>query len=75
MSLFLTLAALVVITWADLPALIKKRDWKELGVYALFWAIGATLSLLLALDVPLPVIASYIAMATHGFLSLFTGGG
>lgn len=74
MGLFLTSLLLGAMTLLDVPQLIKEQQWKELAAYTFLWVIAAALSILLTLHIPLPVIDSYIAMATHWFLSLFTGG-
>lgn len=51
---FLGMAAL------ELPGLISRNLWRQLGAFLLIWITAFTLSLLLALDVGLPNLVEVI---------------
>lgn len=53
MVLFL-IASLIIIIWIDLPAIIRKKMWKELAVYAVLMATGIIYGLGLIYNWPLP---------------------
>ncbi len=52
--IFLTLAAFLIIAYADVPELIGKKQWKDLAVYSLFFLAALTMAILLALGVEIP---------------------
>ena len=75
MSLLLIALGFVCMALFDVPRLIEQRQWKELTVYGALWRVAAVWATLHALDVPMPIIGSYITIVTRGLVSLFTGGG
>ncbi len=52
--IFLTLAAFLVIAFADVPELIGKKRWREFFVYSLFFLAALTMGILLSLGVEIP---------------------
>lgn len=44
----------VMISFFEIPALIKKKRWREITTYFLLLAVGLTLSFLVAFDVTIP---------------------
>lgn len=44
----------VMISFFEIPALIKKKRWREITTYFLLLAVGLTLSVLVAFDVTIP---------------------
>lgn len=75
MSLLLIAAGLGAIAWLDVPRLIEQKEWKELAVWIGLWLIAAVWAVLIALDVPMPIISSYITLLSRSIVNLFTGGG
>lgn len=52
--IFLTLAAFLVIAYANVPEMLRKKRWKDLAVYSLFFLAALTMGILLALGVEIP---------------------
>lgn len=61
---FLGMAAL------ELPGLISRNLWRELGVFLLIWVMAFTFSLLLALDVDLPNLVEVIEFLARKVASM-----
>lgn len=53
MLLLLCLAFLVMLL-LDLPALLRKKQWRELTVFMVLWVLGLVMSSLLTIGVKLP---------------------
>ncbi|WP_373232444.1 hypothetical protein [Cohnella sp.] len=52
--IFLLLVFFAVVVWLEVPALIRKKYWRELAVFSLFLLPTFLLALLQLLDVPIP---------------------
>lgn len=37
---------------AELPGMLQKRQWSELAAFAVIWAAGVTLTILIGFEVP-----------------------
>jgi hypothetical protein len=53
-TIVLLVAVFTVIGLFEVPKIVEKRLWRELIVFSFLLVFGFTLSVLLALDVPLP---------------------
>ncbi|MDF2986242.1 MAG: hypothetical protein K0R50_1752 [Eubacterium sp.] len=42
------------IAWIKIPELIRKKEWRELSAFSVFYIIGFVLGLLYVLDIPVP---------------------
>ena len=50
----------VMLAFWQIPSLIRKRWWRELICFAVFWLVGLTLSLMIAMGITLPPITTFI---------------
>lgn len=52
----LLILAFILIVALEVPGLIRKKSWRELGAFSFFWVLGLVLSLpqALGLEVPNP---------------------
>lgn len=75
MNLLLIAVGLGAIALLDVPRLIEQKNWKELTVYAGLWLLAAVWAVLIATDVPMPIVSSYMTMLSRKVVSLVTGGG
>lgn len=58
--LIVLIATFLGIAALEVPGLIKRNLWRELGVFLLVWVMAFTFSLLLALNVDLPNLVEVI---------------
>lgn len=52
MIFFLLIYALIILI--NVPGLIKRREWRELTVFFVFYVIAFALGLMYVLDIPIP---------------------
>ncbi len=52
MIFFLLIYALIILL--NVPGLIKRREWRELTVFFVFYVIAFVLGLMYVLDIPIP---------------------
>ena len=50
----LLITAFLVMLLLDLPALLLKKQWKELAVFFILWSLGFVMSFLLTIGIKLP---------------------
>lgn len=52
--MYLVIIIYISIALVQIPSLIKKKYWREVTVFSIFWACAFIFSLLLSLDVTIP---------------------
>jgi hypothetical protein len=57
----LLLIGFVLIALLEVPALVRKRWWRELIIYSLLLTLGLALSLAISLGAQLPYVATAIS--------------
>ena len=70
MNIALLVAAFAVIGLFEVTKILRKRLWRELLVFGFLLIFGFTLSVLLALDVPVPSPARGIKVLINPVLRL-----
>ncbi|BCV22493.1 hypothetical protein [Moorella sp. Hama-1] len=61
--LILIVLGFLSIAYLDAPTLWQKKEWRELTVMGVIWALGLALALAVALNLPVPSPAQIMARA------------
>jgi hypothetical protein len=48
------------IAWTSVPGLIRKKEWRELAAFSVFYIIAFVLGLLYILDIPIPSVMKWL---------------
>lgn len=66
----LVLIGFTILALWQIPGLVRKRWWRELICFAVLWAIGLVLSLMISMGTTLPPISTIIGKSISRMLGI-----
>jgi len=68
--IFLLVIVFIVVILFEVPSLIRKKHWRELGVFSILLSIAFVMSLLLTIGIKLPSPAKGLVFLVRDILHL-----